>query len=145
MSPEHQDFYPFDPDIMQKKANRATYNAERDKSAGPDDIFMLYTETETSDDYALPDRSGLVDPSCWDSCFGPFSSRAYMALSSRYKLETLHMMGLPNHYLQPFDLGIIIGLYQHPVGLSEVILWHLSKIDNMCVLLAERGRRFSIL
>ena len=81
MSLEHQDFYPFDPDIMQKKANRATYNAERDKSAGPDDIFMLYTETETSDDYICIARS------IWAR---PFSSRAYMALSSRYKLETLH-------------------------------------------------------
>jgi hypothetical protein len=44
------------------------------------DIFTLYTPTETSDDCAPPDRSGLVDASCWDSYFGPFFSRAYMAL-----------------------------------------------------------------
>jgi hypothetical protein len=55
------------------------YNAERKKSAGPDDIFILYTQTDMSEDCALPDRSGLVDASCWDSYFGPFSGRAYMA------------------------------------------------------------------
>jgi hypothetical protein len=68
--------------LRTKKLTQATYNAERKKSAGPDDIFMLYTRTETeiSDVCALPDRSGLVDKSCWESYFGPFSGRAYMAL-----------------------------------------------------------------
>jgi hypothetical protein len=67
--------------LFQKKLTQAMYDAERKKSAGPDDIFMLYTPTETeiSDDSALPDRSGLVDKSCWQSYFGPFSGRAYMA------------------------------------------------------------------
>jgi hypothetical protein len=59
---------------------QATYEAERKKSAGPDDIFMLYTKTEIPNGCALPDRSGLVDASCWDSYFGPFSGRAYMAM-----------------------------------------------------------------
>jgi hypothetical protein len=66
--------------LIRKKFTQATYNAERNKSAGPDDIFMLYTKTEISDDCALPDRSGLVDASCWDSYFGPFASRAFLAL-----------------------------------------------------------------
>src|SRR5439155_8635167 len=43
--------------LVRKKLTQATYNAERNKSAGPDDIFMLYTRTETSNDYVLPDRS----------------------------------------------------------------------------------------
>jgi len=55
------------------------YDAERKKSAKPDDIFMLYTRTEISGDFALPDRSGLVDKSCWDSYFGLFAGRAYAA------------------------------------------------------------------
>jgi hypothetical protein len=41
---------------------------------------MLHTQTEISDDCALPDRSGLVDASCWDSYFGPFAGRAFVAL-----------------------------------------------------------------
>ena len=67
--------------LIQEKLTQATYDAERKKSAGPDDIFMLYTQTETEilDDYALPDRSGLVDASCWKSYFGPFTGRAYLA------------------------------------------------------------------
>jgi hypothetical protein len=68
--------------IQKKKLTQDTYDAEREKSAGPDDIFMLYTDTRMSDDFALPDRSGLVDASCWESYFGPFAGRAYMA--SRY-------------------------------------------------------------
>jgi hypothetical protein len=52
-------------------------------SKDPDDIFMLYTKTEISDDFVLPDRSGLVDASCWDSYFGPFADRAYIASRSR--------------------------------------------------------------
>jgi len=69
-------------EVGQCKLVQDKYDAEREKSAGPDDIFMLYTKTEISDDFALPDRSGLVDASCWDSYFGPFAGRAYMA--SRY-------------------------------------------------------------
>jgi hypothetical protein len=65
---------------IQKKLTRDTYDEERNKSAGPDDIFMLYTDTKISDDFALPDRSGLVDKSCWRSYFGPFFGRAFMAL-----------------------------------------------------------------
>ena len=61
------------------KLTQDTYNTEREKSAGPDDFFILYTSTEISKDCALPDRSGFVDKSCWDSYFGPFSGRAYMA------------------------------------------------------------------
>ena len=83
--------------MVRKKLTQATYNAERNKSAGPDDIFMLYTDTKISDDFALPDRSGLVDKSCWRSYFGPFFGRAFMALrysgSQRLKndqTETLH-------------------------------------------------------
>ena len=44
---------------------------------------------EILNDCALPDRSGLVDESCWDSYFGPFSGRAYMALEySSSKVKT---------------------------------------------------------
>jgi hypothetical protein len=63
-----------------QKLTQIIYDAERNKAAGPNDIFVLYTRTETLDDCALPDRSVLVDASCWDSYFGPFSDRAYMAL-----------------------------------------------------------------
>jgi hypothetical protein len=68
--------------FVKEKLNKETYNEERSKSAGPDDFFILYTTSETSDDIALPDRSGLVDKSCWMSYFGPFASRAFIA--SRY-------------------------------------------------------------
>jgi hypothetical protein len=66
--------------LIQDGLTQAKYNAERNKSAGPDDIFILYTKTKISKDCTLPDRSGFVDASCWDSYFGPFSGRAYMAL-----------------------------------------------------------------
>jgi hypothetical protein len=65
--------------LVRDTLTQAKYNAERKKSAGPDDIYILYTQTGISNDCALPDRSGLVDASCWDSYFGPFSGRAYMA------------------------------------------------------------------
>jgi hypothetical protein len=64
------------------KLDKKKYNEERNKSAGSDDFFILYTTTETPDDLALPDRSGLVDRSCWMSYFGPFAGRAFIA--SRY-------------------------------------------------------------
>jgi len=65
--------------LIRKKLTQAMYKAEREKAAGPNDIFMLYTPTESSDDLALPDRSRLVDKSCWDSYFGPCAGRAYRA------------------------------------------------------------------
>jgi hypothetical protein len=68
--------------LTRKKLAQATYNTERNKSAGPDDFFVLYTQTEILDDIALPDRSGLVEASCWESYFGPFSGRAYIALQN---------------------------------------------------------------
>jgi hypothetical protein len=70
--------------LVKAKLIKGTYEAERKKSAGPDDIFVLYTQTETPEDFALPDRSGLVDKSCWDSYFGPFSGRAYIALHKKF-------------------------------------------------------------
>lgn len=66
--------------LIRGKLTQGKYNTERNKSAGPDDIFMLYTKTGISDNFALPDRSGLVDASCWDSYFGPFAGRASIAL-----------------------------------------------------------------
>ena len=66
--------------LVQKPLSQKTYDAERIKSVGPDDIFILYTQSKISNGCALPDRSGLVDKSCWDSYFGPFSGRAYIAL-----------------------------------------------------------------
>jgi hypothetical protein len=74
--------------IQTKKLTQDKYDAEREKSARPDDIFMLYTKTKMSDDFVLPDRSGLVDASCWDSYFGPFAGRAYLALEFSAKPET---------------------------------------------------------
>ena len=68
---------------IQKNLTPETYDKERNKCAGRDDIFMLYTDTKNSDDFALPDRSGLVDKSCWRSYFGPFFGRAFMALRYR--------------------------------------------------------------
>jgi len=68
--------------LAKEKLEQETYDVERNKSAGPDDFFILYTTTETPDDLALPDRSGLVDESCWMSYFGPFAGRAFIA--SRY-------------------------------------------------------------
>jgi len=65
--------------FVKAKLNKETYTEERNKSAGRDDFFMLYTQTESLDDMVLPDRSGLVDKSCWMSYFGPFAGRAYIA------------------------------------------------------------------
>ena len=65
--------------LIQKNVNQTTYTAERNKSTGSDDIFILYTQTGILKTWDLPDRSGLVDASCWDSYFGPFSGRAYLA------------------------------------------------------------------
>ena len=69
--------------LVKKKLTQATYNEERNKSASPEDIFILYTKSETSNDFSLPNRSGLVDAPCWDSYFGPFSGRAYMAFNNK--------------------------------------------------------------
>lgn len=63
--------------LVKEKLNQETYNEERNKSAGPADFFILYTTAETPDDIALPDRSGLVDKSSWNSYFGPFAGRAF--------------------------------------------------------------------
>ena len=68
--------------FVKDKLKMETYTEEREKSIGPDDFFMLYTTTKAPDDIALPDRSGLVDESCWMSYFGPLAGRAYIA--SRY-------------------------------------------------------------
>jgi hypothetical protein len=73
--------------LIEKKLTQAIYDAEREKSAGSDDIFILYTQTEVPNDLVLPDRSGLVDKSCWNSYFGPFSGRAYIA--SQYSISRL--------------------------------------------------------
>jgi hypothetical protein len=63
----------------EKKLTKATYTRERKKAAADVDIFILYTQAETLGDWDLPDRSGIVDASCWESYFGPFAGRAYMA------------------------------------------------------------------
>jgi len=63
----------------EKKLTKATYTLERKKAAADVDIFILYTQAETLGDWDLPDRSGIVDASCWESYFGPFAGRAYMA------------------------------------------------------------------
>jgi hypothetical protein len=67
--------------LIQGHLTKAMYDHERNKAAGQDDIFVLYTHTK-SHDFKLQDRSGLVDESCWDSYFGPFAGRAFIA--SRY-------------------------------------------------------------
>ena len=61
-----------------KTLNMATYEQERDKSAEPSDFFVLYTTAKVTGDIVLPDRSGLVDASCWKTYFGPFAGRAFM-------------------------------------------------------------------
>jgi len=58
---------------IQRNLTLETYDKERNKCAGPDDIFLLYTDIKISEKFALPDRSGLVGKSCWHSYFGPFS------------------------------------------------------------------------
>jgi hypothetical protein len=68
--------------LVKKKLTQATYNEERKNSASPEDIFILYTNSEASNDFPLPNRFGLVDAPCWDSYFGPFAGRAYMTLRS---------------------------------------------------------------
>ena len=65
--------------FVKQNLDQKTYDNERNKSAGPDDFFLLYTTTKTPDDLALPNLSGLVDESCWDSYFGPFAGRAFIA------------------------------------------------------------------
>jgi hypothetical protein len=65
--------------FIDRKLDEETYIKERDKSAGSEDFFILYTTAKTPDDIALPDRSGLVDESCWMSYFGPLAGRAFIA------------------------------------------------------------------
>ena len=65
--------------FVKAKLNEEKYIEEREKAAGPDDFFMLYTTTETADDMTLPNRSGLVDSSSWMSYFGPFAGHAFIA------------------------------------------------------------------
>jgi hypothetical protein len=65
--------------FIQKTLTQAMYDEERKKSTGEGDIFMLYTTTKISDGLKLSDRSGIVDASCWNSYFGPFAGRAYIA------------------------------------------------------------------
>ena len=77
--------------MIEKPLTQDLYDAEREKSAGPDDIFMLYTRTKISGDFVLPDRSGLVNKSCWDSYFGLFTGRAYAA----WKYSGLKINGEP--------------------------------------------------
>jgi hypothetical protein len=77
--------------LIEKPLTQDLYDAEREKSAGPDDIFMLYTRTKVSGDFVLPDRSGFVDKSCWDSYFGLFAGRAYAA----WKYSGLKINGEP--------------------------------------------------
>jgi hypothetical protein len=64
--------------VIQDHLTKTMYNHERNKAARQDDIFILYTHTK-SYDFKLPDRSGLVDESCWDSYFGPLAGRAFIA------------------------------------------------------------------
>ena len=71
----------------QKDINQTTYDMERKKSAGPNDIFILYSQSNVSKDFVLPDRSGLVDGLCWKDYLGIFSGRAYMAYNSSGKVE----------------------------------------------------------
>ena len=74
--------------MIEKSLTQGLYDAEREKSAGPDDIFMLYTRTKVSGDFVLPDRSGFVDKSCY---FGLFAGRAYAA----WKYSGLKINGEP--------------------------------------------------
>jgi hypothetical protein len=71
--------------LITRQLTQADYNAERKKAASSQDFFMLYTTSDSKSDLVLPDRYGLVDQSCWESYFGPFAGRAYMAakLTSR--------------------------------------------------------------
>jgi hypothetical protein len=71
--------------FIRKRLTQAMYDEEREKSAGRDDIFLLYTTTKISDGLKLPDRSGVVDESCWNSYFGPFAGRAYSVAAPRLK------------------------------------------------------------
>ena len=65
--------------FVRQNLTQELYEEERNKSAGPDDFFILYTTTQVSGNFELPDRSGLVDKSCWNSSFDPFAGRAYIA------------------------------------------------------------------
>lgn len=64
-------------------AGETSYAQEWEKSAGPDGIFILYTQGTTSQAIDLPNRCGIVDKSCWEEYFGPFAGRAYIAWSYR--------------------------------------------------------------
>ncbi|CAI2187981.1 9216_t:CDS:2, partial [Funneliformis geosporum] len=58
------------------RINRKLYYDEREKSAGDRDFFILFTTGE-SDNFDLPENSGIVDKSNWNNYFGPFAGRAY--------------------------------------------------------------------
>jgi len=71
--------------LIQNTLSKKEYDQERKKSAGPDDIFIVYAPKGISRDVTLPDRCGIVDSFCWDNYFGPFSSRAYLPWASGSK------------------------------------------------------------
>jgi len=71
--------------FIQNTLSNKDYDQERKKSAGPDDIFIVYSPKGISHDVTLPDRCGIVDDSCWKNYFGPFSGRAYLSWESGSK------------------------------------------------------------
>ena len=71
--------------LIQNKMSKNGYDHERNKSAGENDIFMLYAPKGVSHDVKLSDRCGIIDDSCWKDYFGPFSSRSYLSLESSSK------------------------------------------------------------
>ena len=68
--------------FIQKKLSKKDYDDERKKSAGEDDIFIVYAPKGVSSDVELQDRCGIVDDSRWKEYFGPFTGRAYLSLES---------------------------------------------------------------
>eukprot|EP00644_Phytophthora_capsici_P006777 jgi/Phyca11/561911/estExt2_Genewise1.C_PHYCAscaffold_80222 len=54
-----------------------SFNKEKEKAAGPDDIFVLYCTAEVQVDISTLENCAVVDNTCWKEYYGPFAARAY--------------------------------------------------------------------
>jgi hypothetical protein len=71
--------------FVKNTLSKKDYDSEWKKSAGKDDIFIVYAPKGVSPEVELLDRCGIVDDTCWKDYFGPFSGRAYLSLESSSK------------------------------------------------------------
>ncbi|KAL3659205.1 hypothetical protein V7S43_015783 [Phytophthora oleae] len=56
---------------------------EKDKVAGPGDIFVFYCSGEVKGDISSLENCAVVDSTCWEEYYGPFAARARFASKRR--------------------------------------------------------------